>query len=216
MASVAREFDCIIFGGGLAGSLLAWTIIENGRNPLLINKPGLSNCSMVAAGLVNPIGGRRMNLVWEAETQIPFARETYEKLGRQFRETFYYPRKIIRLLGDLESQFAWEAKSKQAPYRHWILNDSELLLPNPSRTADDAYFGITGGGYLDIPALLASLHSNLESQGCLEQAQFDYSDIENRYRLRQLEIDTSPLSHFRRRMAWAAESLALLYPFPAV
>ena len=100
MASVARKFDCIIFGGGLAGALLSWTFIKNGKKPLLVNKAGLSNCSLVAAGLVNPIGGRRMNLVWEAENQIPFAIETYENLARQFETNFFYPRSIMRLLSD--------------------------------------------------------------------------------------------------------------------
>jgi len=196
MASVAREFDCIIFGGGLAGSLLAWTLIESGRNPLLVNKAGLSNCSRVAAGLVNPIGGRRMNLAWEAEKQIPFAKKTYEKLGLQFGESFYFPRKIVRLLGDLESQIAWEAKSNQGPYRHWILDNSELVLPKQSPTADAAYFGITGGGYLDIPALLGSLHSNLESQGCLEQAQFDYSDIKTGADCVNWKLTRAPIAIF--------------------
>lgn len=177
MASVAREFDCIIFGGGLAGSLLAWTFIENGRNPLLIDQAGLSNCSKVAAGLVNPIGGRRMNLVWEADKQIPFAKATYEKLGRQFSATFFVPRNFVRLLSDSESQTNWGPKSKLKPYQPWLLEDKKIGKPEiPLST--DGYFGITGGGYLEIPPLLNALHSKLESQGRLITDRFDYSDVE--------------------------------------
>ncbi len=177
MASVAREFDCIIFGGGLAGTLLAWTFIEKGKNPLLVNKRDLSNCSHVAAGLVNPIGGKRMNLVWEASEQIPFATETYQKLGRQFRTNLFFPRTILRLLSDPESREIWSTKSKLEAYSHWIQNDSTgEAIKTPSIT--DPFFAIQGGGYLDIPHLLKQLHVDLEARGNLKNERFDYSNIE--------------------------------------
>ena len=180
MASVARKFDCIIFGGGLAGALLSWTFIKNGKNPLLVNKTGLSNCSQVAAGLVNPIGGRRMNLVWEAENQIPFAIETYGNLARQFETNFFYPRSIMRLLGDSETRSLWRAKSNLKAYRHWILDHSSFSKPElPFST--DFFFGIKGGGYLDIPHLLSRLHTDLENRGNLISDQFDYSDLSIKY-----------------------------------
>ena len=176
MASVARKFDCIIFGGGLAGTLLSWTFIKNGKKPLLVNKAGLSNCSQVAAGLMNPIGGRRINLVWEAENQIPFAIETYRNLARQFETNFFYPRSIMRLLGDPESQSIWRTKSNLKAYRHWILD--HLSFPKPKLPfLTDSFFGIKGGGYLDIPNLLSQLHTDLQNRGNLISDQFDYSSI---------------------------------------
>jgi len=50
--------DFLIVGQGLAGSLLAWELIQRGCSVLVVDK-GEENASQVAAGLINPVTGIR-------------------------------------------------------------------------------------------------------------------------------------------------------------
>ncbi len=51
-------FDFLIVGQGLAGSLLAWELMQRGAKVLIVDN-GMPNASQVAAGLINPITGMR-------------------------------------------------------------------------------------------------------------------------------------------------------------
>jgi len=50
--------DFLIVGQGLAGSLMAWELMQRGKTVLIVDN-GLENASRVAAGLINPVTGMR-------------------------------------------------------------------------------------------------------------------------------------------------------------
>ena len=52
------KVDYLIIGQGLAGSLLAWELIQR-RCSVVVVDNGNENASQIAAGLINPITGMR-------------------------------------------------------------------------------------------------------------------------------------------------------------
>ena len=56
------QFDYLIIGQGLAGSMLAFQLIARGQRVLVIDNDYQGNASQVAAGIINPITGHRLNL----------------------------------------------------------------------------------------------------------------------------------------------------------
>lgn len=62
-----NEFDYLIIGQGLAGSILGYTLLERGKKVLVLDEPKFQNCSKIAAGICNPITGR--NLVKHGNTK---------------------------------------------------------------------------------------------------------------------------------------------------
>ena len=61
-----------IIGQGLAGSLLAWRLLLRGERVLVVDNGYCSASSTVAAGLINPVTGKKeLNLMGE-EQEIPF------------------------------------------------------------------------------------------------------------------------------------------------
>lgn len=175
MANAASEFDCLIFGGGLAGSILAWTLIENGKRPLVVDSFGKSKCSQVAAGLINPIGGKRLNLVWDAEKQIPYAQNFYRQLGAKFHDRYYTERKIARLFSNEREQILWE--EKKGDYGKWSSNLSELDLPSYLDSSDSSGFAIKQAGIVRISELILKIHQELKERGALQSSDFKYEDI---------------------------------------
>ncbi len=196
MASTQCEFDCLIFGGGLAGSVLAWTLIENGKRPLVVDDPAKSRCSRVAAGLVNPIGGKRLNLVWEAETQIPFAIEFYRQLGGRFDRQFWTPRKLARLLSTRNEEVFWEQKNRENGYAAWWSPLSNYELESLGVFVPTYGFSINGGGLVNVPSVVSCIRESLSERGLLKESEFQYEDVEATSQAVRWKQFTAPVAVF--------------------
>lgn len=177
MASSARKYDCFIFGGGLAGCVLAQTLIQQGKQPLVIDRPEKSRCSQVAAGLINPIGGRRLNLIWKANTLIPFATAFYQALERRYETPFFYPRPIARLFASLDERNHWQAKAQRPDYLPWTAPLDSLKTPDTLGASNEDGFAVQGSGYLDMPRLLSVLRKELAAKDAILEAEFSYAEI---------------------------------------
>jgi len=180
MVTNTGEYDCLIFGGGLAGSVLAWTFTEKGKRPLLIGNPAKSRCSHVAAGLINPIGGKRLNLVWDAESQIPYARNFYLRLQSKFGRPYYTERRIARIFSDEKEPKLWDAKKNIVAYQKWISPLTREDTPDGWSNKELSGFTIIGGGIVKITELIGDIHEELKQSEALENTDFEYQDIEFR------------------------------------
>ena len=63
--------DFLIIGQGLAGTVLAWNLIQRGRSVIVLDREDESTSSKVAAGLINPITGRYLTKSWRADETLP-------------------------------------------------------------------------------------------------------------------------------------------------
>ena len=178
MASATRNYDCLVFGGGLAGSILAHTLISQGIRPLVIDYPQRSSCSRVAAGLINPIGGRRLNPIWQAEALIPFARSFYKALESSFQSRFFHPRQIVRLFASEEERAIWERRKSDSNVSKWTQTLNAATIPEPFATGTKDGFAIPDAGYLDTGALIEALKERLMASRAWEEEIFEYKDIE--------------------------------------
>ncbi|MFT5168556.1 MAG: glycine oxidase, partial [Saprospiraceae bacterium] len=59
-----KEVDYLIIGQGLAGSLLAYQLLERGKTVQIIDNHHNGASSSIAAGIINPITGRRFAKSW--------------------------------------------------------------------------------------------------------------------------------------------------------
>ncbi len=178
MASKAREFDCLLFGGGLAGTVLAWTLSRGGLKVAVIDDPTKSRCSMVAAGLVNPIGGRRLNLAWEAESHIPFAKAFYREIESLSGQTLFHERPIARFFASDDERQLWRAKAGDPRYQQWLANLNSVPLPQLEQIDKRDGFAIQSAGFVEIPSLVNWLRQSLVDYGAYVETAFDYSEIQ--------------------------------------
>ena len=76
-----EETEVLIIGQGLAGTCLSWWLHQAGISFKIIDRPDLNSASMRAAGLINPITGRRLVKTWMIEELLPFAENMYREMG---------------------------------------------------------------------------------------------------------------------------------------
>lgn len=88
--------DFLIVGGGVAGSVLAWTLDSRGCSVLLADSPHLPSASGVAAGIVNPLTGRKLVPTWKADHLFPFLHQFYAGIEAELGVRFFHPNTIYR------------------------------------------------------------------------------------------------------------------------
>ena len=84
------EVDFIIVGQGLAGSLLASELLEAGKTIQIFDADHKGAASAIAAGIINPITGRRLVKSWMIDQLLPTALAIYRKQEKLLKKNFLY------------------------------------------------------------------------------------------------------------------------------
>jgi len=169
---VPPRSDAFVCGGGLAGCLLAWELQRAGLRPLLLDDPSLSNCSRIAAGLVNPVAGKRLKKVWKADTLVPFAHAYYEQLERTLGLPLFHPRPAYRFLQSDAERDLWRKRRADPAYAPWTRPGAPAELARRlGRDPRDA-FAVLRAGYLDTAAAVEALRARLADAGRVVETRF--------------------------------------------
>src|SRR5882757_4219331 len=90
----------LIAGQGLAGTALAWRLWERGVPFVIVDPNDEVTASKIAAGLVTPVTGQRLNLSWRIFELLPEALAFYDRVEKQLGAKFYHVGDCVRLLKD--------------------------------------------------------------------------------------------------------------------
>lgn len=77
------QVDYLIIGQGITGTWLSYYLQKENQSFLVIDNNFSYSPSRIAAGIINPVTGRRHVTVWMAEEVLPFATAAYTQLGNE-------------------------------------------------------------------------------------------------------------------------------------
>ncbi len=80
---VRMKIDYLIIGQGISGTWLSYYLEKEDRSFLVMDDNDPNASSRLAAGIINPVTGRRHVTTWMAEEIIPFARQAYNQIGHE-------------------------------------------------------------------------------------------------------------------------------------
>jgi glycine/D-amino acid oxidase-like deaminating enzyme len=109
-----KEFDYIIVGQGIAGTVLAYSMIKEGLSVLVIDDKSLSSCSKVAAGNFNPIVFKRLVKSWMADELIPFSDKFYKEAEVFLGQEFYWKKEIVKIFAEENEKEFWLKRTNDA------------------------------------------------------------------------------------------------------
>ena len=124
----AMKIDFLIIGQGLAGTALAYRLEQQGQKILLIDQPEANKSSRVAAGLYNPVTGRKMVKSWMAEVLFPEIEPFYSELEQTCGRRFLTRKSIYRPFLSVEEQNEWMGHSSDPSigmFIETIFNESQ-------------------------------------------------------------------------------------------
>jgi predicted GIY-YIG superfamily endonuclease/glycine/D-amino acid oxidase-like deaminating enzyme len=87
--------DYLIVGQGICGTFLSWYLQKNNSGFLVIDNNANSTSSKIAAGIINPVTGRRMVKTWMIDELLPFCWQLYSEMGHELGITAISQKNII-------------------------------------------------------------------------------------------------------------------------
>ena len=164
------QVDFIIVGQGLAGTVLALELMERGQRILVVDNGRRSAASRVAAGIINPVTGKRLAPSWRVGELLPEAMEYYRRWEGLHGVTVYHPRGMRRYLTPEQRARYWPKRLAAGELKPYLARsrptglESEVLEFQPS-------------GFLDTTAFLDHSARILDKNQALLRAGFSYDDL---------------------------------------
>ncbi len=167
----AMQVDYIIVGQGICGTMLSWALHKGGASFIVLDDAQADSSSNVAAGIVNPVTGRRFVRSWMIEELLPFARKAYDELEIFLGIHFIRHLDMIRFFPNAESRDIFVTR---------ITEDDTYLHAYPDQNHFNPYFNYQYGcGQVrpafcaDLSLLIKSWRHYLQSEDCYRQCHFN-------------------------------------------
>ena len=113
------QVDYLIIGQGICGTMLSWFLHKEGKSFLVIDDGDEESASKIAAGIINPVTGRRYAYTWMIEDLMDFALDTYQEMGIYFDSKYIFEKSIIDFFPSPQMRNAFiERLSENDTYLH--------------------------------------------------------------------------------------------------
>lgn len=168
-------YDYLIVGHGLAGAILAHTLEKRGHNVLVFDFEKDNAASNVAAGLINPVAGKRFAKSWQVDTFLPAAEQFYRELETEFNTELFHQKPILKLFSSIEEQNNWMGKSAETHWNEYIEATYPELPVSENVKQELGGLKIAKGGYVQLRKTLGLLRLKLQAQNKLRNGTFHFN-----------------------------------------
>lgn len=166
----------IIIGQGLAGTILAHTLLKQNRSVLIIDEPRISSASHIAAGLYNPLVFKRLVKSWRADDLIPCMDAFYTEAEQLLKETFYFKKQIVKLFAEEQEKALWLKKATEevGKYLSKTMRDDFLadMIHNPLGSSE-----VLHAGNLNTTVFLTASRNYFKINNQLLEQKFEYDEL---------------------------------------
>jgi glycine/D-amino acid oxidase-like deaminating enzyme len=167
------QTDYLIIGQGLAGSMLAWALLQRGCRVMVVDQGG-ENASSIAAGIINPVTGLRFVANDNIGVLLPAAHKLYANLSQHFNKTLYHPMPMMRLFQNATELKHYQKRQRQSEYLPYFSTCDETFDKVKDWHAPFGYVEQQHTGYLATKTLLDCLHTDFQKRKICIKADFDY------------------------------------------
>lgn len=176
-----KTIDYIIVGQGIAGSMVAHTLLSRNKNIVVIDEYNPNSSSNIAAGVVNPVTGRKMVKSWMIDEVLPFAKKTYRALENKLNANFFYEKKLIKIFSSDEDEKLWRKKMIEESYQQYLGDIIPAAQIHPSVQAPYGAGVIQNACWLDVPTFTSATRTYLKNKNILSDEKLDFTllQIEN-------------------------------------
>jgi glycine/D-amino acid oxidase-like deaminating enzyme len=169
------NIDVLIIGQGITGTFLSYYLQKEGKSFLVIDNNYSRSPSKIAAGIINPVTGRRLVTVWMVEDVLPFAWKAYQAIGHDLEITAISQKSIIDFF---PNPFMRES------FLQKIETGDKYVHAYPEQNHFNSYFNYElGCGEIrpvytaHLETLLPAWRSYLQKEKVLLEEEFEISDL---------------------------------------
>jgi glycine/D-amino acid oxidase-like deaminating enzyme len=165
------QTDVLIIGQGICGTMLSWFLYKEGKNFIVIDDNKETAPSKVAAGIINPVTGRRFVYSWMIDTVMPFAVQAYEEIGIFLEQKLVAQKDIIDFFPSAQMRDAFATKlSENDTYLHTYPNQNHF---NQYFNYDFGCGKISPVYIADINTVISRWRQIIKEKNMLQEEAFD-------------------------------------------
>lgn len=146
--------DVLIVGQGICGTMLSWFLKKEGKSFLVLDDAREISSSRLAAGIINPVTGRRYVTTWMYEELLSFAKITYAEMGSSLDSQFIFEKDIIDFFPSPQMRDAFVNR---------ITEDDTYLHSYPDQNKFNQFFNYDFGCGQVKPVYLVNLQMIMAS-----------------------------------------------------
>lgn len=161
---MTRSPTWTVIGAGLAGTLTCLELVRRRQRVQWIHEPDRPAASTVAAGMYNPITGRRFAKTWQVDILQPFMERYYKSLEQETGTRFLFPQPVMKLFTAPGERDRWEARNEDPDFKKLARNLSGILHPAGVRDVGLGGFIVPRAGSLRVTTLLKALRRKLAAE----------------------------------------------------
>jgi len=162
--------DVLVIGQGICGTFLTWWLEQKGLSFVVIDEERPSTASRAAAGLINPVTGRRIVKTWMIDELLPFAEEAYAAISRELNTSILKPARVIDFFPTAQMRLAFLKRLEEDPQYLELPADEQAWS---AQFKYDLGYGMITHCYLaDLPGLLPAWRRHLLQKNALDQSPF--------------------------------------------
>tara|TARA_Y100000589_G_scaffold317298_1_gene343157 strand:- start:85769 stop:86833 length:1065 start_codon:yes stop_codon:yes gene_type:complete len=171
MSTQQKIYDYLIVGQGLAGSTLAYTLLQHNQKVFVIDNENKNNSSRVAAGIINPIVFKRLTLSWKVNTLLPFAHHFYQEIEKRQNVKLLHNRIIYRIFTNEDEYNFWQQQCNE-PHLIDYLSEPKKGDFNKNFQTSFGYGKVLQAGFLDTNTYLDTVKKLLIAQNAFRNDDF--------------------------------------------
>ncbi|MBT9393548.1 FAD-binding oxidoreductase [Hymenobacter sp. NST-14] len=169
--------EYLIVGYGIAGATLAAELRGRGHSVLVLDVARPDSASRVAAGLMNPVAGKRFALAWRADELLTAAGAFYRAQEQRLGQRFLHELPIVKLFSSVQEQNTMLARSADAPWLDFVTDATGELPALPGVQQELGGLRIRRGGFVLVEELLTALTAEGLAAGWLRHETFDWGRL---------------------------------------
>lgn len=169
------HYQYIVVGQGIGGTNMAAHLMRAGKSVLVIAADSENAASAVAAGIINPVTGKRMVRSWMVDDLLPYARNHYRTLEQEIGAEFLDEVTVCRYLKNPEDKRFMEEQRGQEWFDKYLtpLEEYHSGIQNAIAAVE-----IEPCLRIHTGKLLKAYREYLSAKGLLLDEQFDHSQLQ--------------------------------------
>lgn len=204
---MSHTYDFLIIGQGLAGTLMAWQLQRRQKSVYIIDNQHHNAATKIAAGLINPITGRRIVKSEQIDELLPIAHDTYRALEQELNISLWQYKNILWSLSNTKEENDWYMRAAQTGIKDYIKQQTEHDEILTQVKNINGFGEVKHSAQVNVALLIEAFAQKLLIENRLLSEDFDISKL-------QVNDDSITYEHIKAQQVIFCEGhRALFNPF---
>lgn len=170
------QVDYLVVGQGVSGTWLSYYLQKENKTFVVIDNNEKNTASRLAAGIINPVTGRRHVEVWMADEILPFAHNAYSAIGKELGITSITETTIIDQFPTAQMRLSFQQRVEDKA--NYVSLEKNMVGLSEHFHYEFGYGTIEPVYIAQLQTVLPTWREKLKTKGWLREEEFEFEQLQ--------------------------------------